>query len=96
MIGALNPTIVNDEFYFSVNISRLPYYKSLWHGKDTIFEITSFRAILQIWTTLFQPYKKFKKNKNKILNTIGSFKQCHNFCPCINYKNIPFYKDPLI
>lgn len=90
ILCALYPTIVNQNFYFSVNFSRLPYFKKLQSGKDTIFKVELFEDILKVWFILFQPYKQFKKNKQYYLKAIGSFSKCHKLCPCLKYRNAPF------
>lgn len=90
MICTLNPTIVNNHFYFSVDFTKLTYFKKKLHVKDTSFTLDALDDILKIWGILFQPYTCFKKHRQQYLRTIRSFANCHNLCPCHNYRIVPF------
>lgn len=82
IICALHPVVVNNEFYFSVDFNRLPYFKKLLDGEDTIFDLDPLTQILNTWNTIFHPSKKLKKTHHKIIH---SFTDCHNLCPCLKY-----------
>lgn len=88
LICTLHPTIVNDEFYFSVNLKQLSYFKNLYAGKNTVFSLNVFNDILETCDILFQPYKRFKRRYLKIIRT---FPNCHPLCPCLKYRNAPFH-----
>jgi len=90
IICTLRPAIINNMFYFSVDHAKLPYFKSFFQGKYTIFELNLFKNCMKILSILFQPYKQFKKKSRYYLKTIQSFPTCHNFCPCLQYRFCPF------
>jgi len=87
VICALYPVIVNNNFYLSVDHSKLPYFKKIFNGSNTVFTLHYLQDILKVWSILFQPYKKFKMLKTKkYLGIIQSFQNCHNLCPCLKYR----------
>lgn len=90
IICALLPTIINNTFYFSVDHSKLPYFKKIF-GKNHIFDLYKIEHVLKIWPILFQPYSTFKKHKRYYLKSIKHFPLCFKECPCLKYRNAPFY-----
>lgn len=90
MICNLLPTIINNTFYFSVDHSKLPYFKKIF-GQNHIFDLYNIDHILKIWPILFQPYSTFKKDKHYYLKNIKKLPLCHKECSCLKYRNAPFY-----
>ena len=93
LLCALHPAIVGNTFYFSVDHTKLPYFKKLFNGQATIFTLNNLEHILKVGSILFEPYETFKKSQRYYLKTIQSFPNCRNSCPCHNYENIPFYAE---
>ena len=90
MICNLLPTIINNTFYFSVDHSKLPYFKKIF-GQNHIFDLYNIDHILKIWPILFQPYSTFKKDKHYYLKNIKKLPLCHKECSCLKYRTAPFY-----
>jgi len=94
MICAFHPIIVNNAFYFSIDHTKLPYFKNLF-GKNHIFNFHQLDKILKSWSILFQSYKHFKKHKRLYLKNIKTFTSCSRMCPCHKYKMLdPFCINP--
>ncbi len=90
MICTVFPAIVQNTFYFSIDHSKLPYFKSIF-GSDHVFNLYKLDHVLKTWTILFQPYSTFKKRKRYYLKSIKKFPLCYNRCPCLKYKQAPFF-----
>lgn len=96
ILCALYPAMLNNEFYFSVDLTKLPYFKKLFNGRNTIFSLYKLEPILKVWFILFQPYKRFKLFKRYYLKTIHSFPNCHQLCPCLQYNYVAFRDNTLL
>lgn len=90
MICAVSPAIVQNTFYFSIDHSKLPYFKSVL-GSGHVFSLYHLDHVLKIWPILFQPYSTFKKRKRYYLKSIRKFPLCYNNCPCLKYRQAPFF-----
>jgi len=85
LIVALHPVIIKNEFYFSIDFNKLPYFKKIFNGEYTNFTLITLTDILKARNILFQPYKKKLNSQNNKI--ICSFLECDtNLCPCQDYK----------
>lgn len=91
LICLFHPVIINDTFHFSINHTKLPYFKNKKILNQNNFDLYQLNNVLEIWSILFQPYANFKKHKTFYLKTIQNFPSCNSFCPCHKYKMFPFY-----
>jgi len=91
ILCALQPTIVNNNFYISVHIPELIFFKELEYKKDKVLRLKLFEDILRVWFILFQPFQKFKKHRYYYIKTIHRFVKCHKLCSCLKYRNVPCY-----
>ena len=75
MICALHPAIVHNTFYFSVDHSKLPYFKSIF-GKNFIFDLYKLDHVSKILPIIFEPYSTFNKHKRYYLKNINRLYHC--------------------